>query len=374
MKKIAFVLSTHGLEYDDRIRKEVLTLSKHADVEIYLITPDNNEQVGTTSYGVKYYMFKLKIREWLPSGKFLILKAISFFLKVKKHLKDYDVVWVHDEEPCVIPLLYKHRRIVWDLHELPLRFEKYTFMKTILRRIEQRTFKILHANPFRKEYCFQKGLFRDRGKHAVLRNYPDEMFVSSNETDDKYGKFKRWLGGSDYVYLQGLQERRRLPIATIEAVLKAHELKAVVVGSFDKYAKTYLENEYGDMLHEKVFFCGRVDQLMTVKYIKNSKFSIVLYDIENPNFRYCEPNRMYQVVVFGKPVIVGRNEPMSDVVSKNGFGISLKTEGKDVDEIVEAINLLRLNYKTYLVNIKANKHKIMWAEQEHVLSDIISRL
>ncbi len=34
MKKIAFVLNTTGLEYDDRVRKEALTLSEIAQVKI----------------------------------------------------------------------------------------------------------------------------------------------------------------------------------------------------------------------------------------------------------------------------------------------------------------------------------------------------
>ena len=44
MKKIAIIIKTNSLEFDDRIRKVSLTLSKDADVKIFALLNDNVEK------------------------------------------------------------------------------------------------------------------------------------------------------------------------------------------------------------------------------------------------------------------------------------------------------------------------------------------
>ncbi len=84
-------------------------------------------------------------------------------------------------------------------------------------------------------------------------------------------------------------------------VMRQDGFKAVVVGNFQEEIKGKLSARYGDKLFQKVYFRGKVDQLAIPDYIKGSKLSIILYRITEPNNRYCEPNRMYQSIIFQKP-------------------------------------------------------------------------
>jgi hypothetical protein len=300
MKKIAFVVYTSGLEYDDRVRKEALTLSKDAQVKIFVLLTNNQDFEGVTSYGIPYKSFHLKTREKLPAAKHLLLKAIEFYWLVRKRLKDYDVVWVHDVEPFLVPLLLRKKKIVWDLHEIPDPFEKNKVMKKLFRFIEKKCMQLVHANNYRIDYLIKEGLIRKPEKHIAIRNFPDAQFEQSALEDEKYGEFKKWLGGADYIYLQGLTAKGRFSFQTIEAVMKENSIKAVVVGKFDAEAKEKLLELYGPRLYQRIFFRGRVDQLAIPVYIKGSLLSIILYDITVPNNRYCEPNRMYQSIIFQK--------------------------------------------------------------------------
>ena len=54
MKKIAIIIKTNSLEFDDRIRKVSLTLSKDADVKIFALLNDNVEKEDVTSYYICY--------------------------------------------------------------------------------------------------------------------------------------------------------------------------------------------------------------------------------------------------------------------------------------------------------------------------------
>ena len=123
-KKIAFVLRTVGLEYDDRVRKECITLARSADLTIFALFSNNREEEGITSYGIPYKSFHLVTREKLPSGKFLFFKALEFYFRVIRHLKGFDLIWAHEVYTVLFPLLAGKNKFIWDLHEIPAPFNR----------------------------------------------------------------------------------------------------------------------------------------------------------------------------------------------------------------------------------------------------------
>lgn len=370
MKKIAFVVNTARLEYDDRVRKEALTLSKNAQVKIFVVLENNKDLEGITTYGIPYKSFRLKTRDKLPSAKWLLVKAMEFYWRARRDLKGYEIVWVHEVGPCLFPLLLRKVRIVWDLHEIPEQFKKNRAMKKLFQFIEKKCTQLIHANNNRIDYLIRENLIKIPEKHTAIRNYPDTEFEQSVLTDEKYEEFNKWVGDSDYIYLQGLQGSVRYPLQTIEAVMRLDGFKAVVVGGFQDEVKGELSARYGDALFQKVYFRGKVDQLAIPDYIKGAKFSIILYSMIEPNNRYCEPNRMYQSIIFQKPVIVGCNEPMSDLVLKYGFGVALTGDGSNVVEISDAIHTLLNTYEVFFENTKKYKEQIVWSKQEQALQAI----
>jgi glycosyltransferase involved in cell wall biosynthesis len=209
-------------------------------------------------------------------------------------------------------------------------------------------------------------------KHFFIRNYPDDVFVNEYINDPDYKDFEKWLNGEDYIFLQGIHSSSRYPKQTIDSIMAVKNIKAVVLGPFNKDLQIKLFNKYGNVLYERIYFRGRIDLLMVPKYIANSKFSLIFYEPSSPTNRYCEPNRMYQALALGRPVIVGNNESMSEIVKNNNFGISLNGFGEDVNEITQAIELLMKNYRQFHDTVDKNKHQIMWSTQESIIEKIFN--
>lgn len=359
--KIAFVARTVGLEYDDRIRKECITLSAYADVNIFINFSDNRLEKGITSYGIPFQSFRLKTRDFLPSSKFLIIKAFEFYWVIKNELSEYDLIWAHEEYAFMFPLLLKKNYCIWDLHEIPFHFEK-GILKHVFKYIEKKSKKLIHANEYRIDYLKKIGLISNDGKHVYINNFPDYYFVESQLEDEKYADFITWLDGSPYAYVQGISVSRRYPFNTVDSIMRSAGLKGIVVGGIDPDALHHLENKYGVLLYQKVFFRGKVNQLQISKYLRNAEFSIVLYDTHTPNNLFCEPNRLYQSLALGVPVIVGHNKPMKDLVNKYHFGIVLSSDGREANEIVRKISEIRMNLNFYKQNIIENNKRIIWSE------------
>ena len=99
----------------------------------------------------------------------------------------------------------------------------------------------------------------------------------------------------------------------------------------------------------------------------------MFYKNSSPNSWYCEPNRLFQSVINKVPVVVGNNPPLKEYVEKNNCGVSVDTDGSNIDLILDGINQVLSERDSYVESI--SKHDIaLWSGQEDVIEDIIERL
>lgn len=374
--KIALVIKTDGLEYDDRVRKEILTIQKlfpNISFKIFVMLPENREYEGVTSYGIPYRVVYLKTRDKYPSAKKLLRKSYEFYKVIKDELKQYDAIWCGDQHCFMVTALAKNKRILWDLHEIPNRFMGNRFLEFFLKYIFYRCKVVLHANPQRCEYMARLGLISNIAKHFAIRNYPNFDDVDQ-EYDCIYRKFITWKNKRNCVYLQGLNNDGRAAYESVKTVLDTENLVAVVVGSFDTTTKERLVKEYGNILEKRVFFAGRIPQLKIPQYVKECITTMVFYKNTRPNNYYCEANRFYQSVILGLPVLVGCNPSMKELVEKYGLGVCIDNDGSSITMIKEGLGALLSKYDFYKENVMNNCHHLVWNQQEPVFRQIIETL
>lgn len=369
--KVAMLLYTQGLEYDDRIRKEILTLQKNIHnlrFKIYAVLPENEEKHGITDYGVEYYIPYLKSRDKYPSGKRTLLKAYDFYKTIKPLLKDFDVIWCADEEPFLFLLLSNNPKFVWDQHEIPERFIRNRLMRTLYKYLEKRCNLLYHANQPRIEYLLNMGLIHKPERHFAIRNYPENLESAIPTPDKIFKNFKKWLSDRKCIYIQGVSGKDRKCYETLTSILRTKDLCAVVVGGIDKSDLERVKTEFGTSIVDKrLYFTGKVPQKNTKLYIKESLISLVFYAMDLPNNIYCEPNRMFQSIMMGIPVIVGNNLSMKDIIDEYHVGISLDNDGSNIESINNAIDVILTHYDVYKTNVLKSRDKLCWDHQEKLL-------
>ena len=368
------ILHTNGIEYDDRIRKEMLTVMKlYPDIKFKIfaiIDGDSNvTSEGISDYGVEYCIPRLESRTKYKQGTHLLAKAYDFYKTVTPMLKDFDALWVANER-VVFFVALSRKPIIWDWHEILSEFMGNRIRKIILKYLLNRCKAIIHANPQRIEYIESIGALYNKKHHFSIRNYPS-FNEADKQTDEKFNNFKLWLGDDECVYLQGAGDSSRCGIESVRGIMAVDGLKAVVVGNFNKNMKKQLTDEFGEELEKRMFFTGMVRQQMTPHYIRCCKASLVLYRNTEPNNYYCEPNRMFQSIINECPVVVGCNPPMKELVEKYHFGVVLKGDGSNDEEITTGLKAAISNHKQIVDDIKKNKDKIQWDCQEDVFRRII---
>ena len=375
--KIALVLYTQGLDYDDRIRKEILSIQRlypNVRFKIFAVEPKNREEEGVTSYGVPYRIPYLKTRDKYAPSSHTLEKALDFYKAVRDELKAFDALWCADIETFPFVLLSKMKFILWDHHELPLAFVNKFYMRWLYRWMEHKCKIIIHANQPRLDYMSKMGLVSNRNKHFVLRNYPDFNEIDS-EYDDTYHSFVQWLGDDKCVYLQGLTGPARADVESIGAVLAVSDLKAVVVGNITENQMKGFEEKYGkEQLAERICFVGRQKQLKTPQYIRKCILSLVFYKKTSMNNWYCEPNRLFQNIINGNPVVVGSNPPMKELVDNYEVGVCADTDGSDQEKMVAAIHKVLNNMDEIKAKLASTQGQWLWDSQEGTIIEIMERL
>lgn len=375
--KVAIIRKTGSLENDDRIRKEFGTLTSlfpKVRFKVFMIKTDNSEEESVTSYGLPYKAVHIESREKYPGGSHLLTKSWEFYKRIKKDLKGYDFVWNSGDEPTPTLLFIFGKKLIWDLRELPMFFLRSSYKRLLLKYIFHKCCLLLHANQYRIDYLKQQGLISNPSKHVPVRNFPEFGAVDS-EYDSRYYEVKEWIGGRKCVYLQGLSNDSRAAVETISAVLNTPELCAIVLGGFYDKALDMLNRKYGsDIIKERICFAGNFKVLKVPQYMRLCQLSLVFYKNTTPNNYYCEANRLYQAIDEGLPVVVGSNPSMKAVVEGLGVGISIDTDGSDINKITEGLSELLANYGKYKSNIDKQGDEIKWDSQIPLLKSTFESL
>ena len=375
-KRIALVIKTEGLEFDDRVRKEILSVQRlypNIKFKIFAMLPSNKEAEGVTGYGVPYKSVFIPAREKYPSSTKIYLKGWQFYKAIKNDLKKFDAVWVANMDAFFVTTFVKTKHLLWDLHELPYQLFGSKWKRKLLKYTLHRCDVVVHANPQRAEYMKSINLIEDMTKHFALRNYPD--FADFDQTHDEvFRQFLAWKEDRKCVYLQGLNGDWRAAYESIAAVMRYKELIAVVVGGFDASIKEKLQNDFGQELNERIRFIGKIPQLKIPQYVEQCFMSLVFYKNIRPNNWYCEANRFYQAVVLGVPVVIGNNPSMRELVQTYSFGVSIDDDGRDIEKITAGIKELIENYEVYRQNVIAHRQLLAWDNQDNVVQEIINKL
>ena len=372
--KVALVLYTRGIDYDDRVRKEITsiqTLYPNVKFKIFAVEAKNREESGTTSYGVPYRIPYLSSREKYASGTHTLAKAWDFYKTIRKDLKQFDAIWCADPETFLFVLFICGKPILWDLHELPLALMGNPVKKCLLRFLEKKCKVMVHANEERLDYLSKIGFVRQRNKQFYLRNYPQFNEIDS-EYDETFKEFKEWKGDSKCVYLQGLQDEKRADLESIESVVAFPDLKGVVVGRILPEQMERFKAKVGEeVLKERFFFTGQIKQLKTPQYIRECFLSLVFYKNTSPNNWYCEPNRLFQSINNGIPVVVGNNPPMKELVEKYAVGVSADTDGSDIAKMISAMEKAIERMDQLKENLTSARNNWLWDTQEESIKRII---
>ncbi len=373
MGKTISVVLPDNINTASRASKEIQTLKMDGYIInlIYMPPAYAYEDMRNTNVS-KFIRIRLLSRNLPKKAFFLVIKLTEFFLQTFFSLVKQrpDVILCHDLLPLIPCFLYSKlffKKLIYDSHEIhreilnPLR--PIIFWNSIETYIINHSKITFITDYHRLKYMVEKaGIQSD--KITTLYNYP---YLGELKN---VGKRLANLNQSMHkVIYTGIIMPGRY-IDDIVRSIPYWQLNSdfyLIGDGGSEYINELNEIASGLGVSGRVHFLGAVKWDELVDFIDESAVAFAFYKDNCLNNYYCSPNKLYEALSSGTPVIGTKNPMILEVLDKLDFGICLDFKAINPKAIGEAVNSIILkNYsKDYKLKVKKQIiDKYSWESQE----------
>jgi glycosyltransferase involved in cell wall biosynthesis len=287
---------------------------------------------------------RITVKPWKGGPRKFIYFNFKLFWRLLKI--DLDIVHAHDLwvlPACALITLFKNKPLIYDAHEFAPGLEVFS-MRKISGKIWTATEKIFFGkvdalitiNPYHQK-LFRK-FYPKVPMVQVIYNFPAlRDCLPENEILDFQGR-------SAVVLYQGVfKENRGLRNAV-------SVMQAVTNGSLQFIGSGELEDELQVFvrkmgLNSRIQFRGEVNWMDLLKESGKVQAGLVLFLPKGLNYRFASPNKFFEYVAAGTPVIASALESFKDFNKMHEVAILVDPD--KIEEIAAAVNLLLTDEKMW---------------------------
>lgn len=360
---------------DSRVFKTSRTLLNSGYYVCVVALHDMALKEHETISGVSVHRIKLVSRAWSKHRLIQVLKIFEFIGRFVCRYRKFDVLHCNDLNGLFVGFCCKLTRpkiiIVYDSHEfaindvpnqsaLSIKLKK--MLEGFLIRFAHSVINVSDsiANEYSRLYNIPK-------PHLVL-NCP------AYHEQPKRNLFRENLGiradQTIFLYQGGLSKGRGIELL-LEAFSDLDTDKNVLVcmgyGPLEGLIQEKAQQQ------NTVFFHPAVSPDVLLNYTSSADYGILFYEDTCLNHRYCSPNKIFEYLMAGLPVLTSNLFEMKRLVETEGVGIV--AEENTVEGFRNAVEAsLVQDYDAIQKNVFAARKKYCWEEQEEVLKEIYHAL
>lgn len=334
-----------------RLKKTTLCF-ENGDAEIYRFGIPAMFGGGIKKNLFPLLAFQLSIYQWLK-------KNINSFDAI--HACDFDTAYTSSK----IARKYK-KKFVYDIFDYYV--DAFNVPSRIKALIEKKDHAIIN-NADAVIVCTEKRIEQIAGTnprklviiHNTPPNYDEKELGTLNMSKDKV----------KIVYV-GILDEGRLIKETAE-IVKSNFNYEYHIGGFGRLAPVLEEMS---IKYDNIFYYGKISYHQTLQLESNCDIMTALYNPKNPNNYYAAPNKFYEALMLGKPLIMIKNTGMDKIIEENKLGVVINNYSKkDLSQGIDAIVNKKQDWKKVSANMKnIYKIKYNWNEMELRLLELYSKI
>jgi len=262
-----------------------------------------------------------------------------------------------------IPLVYDSHEYFTGVPELQNR----PFVRWVWRSIERvilprLKYFITVSDPIAELYYYEYGIKGVTIRNCAVRSDKIEPY-SKSELGIDSGNLLLIMQGAGINIQRGSEE-------LLEAMHRVENVSLLIVGSGDvieKLKKMADETE----LSGRVSFIPKVPWSEMMRYTKSADAGLSLDKNTNLNYRFSLPNKLFDYISAGIPVIAGDLPEVTRIITENTCGVIIPEVNPD--EIGQAIRLLQSNRDLLSVlrqNAKTTSEIINWDIESQKVTEL----
>ena len=313
---------------------------------------------------------KLTSRSWPKYKPIQLLKYFEFVCRAFWRYQNVDVIHCNDLNTLPVGLLIKlvgkRVKVVYDCHEYETEmnglkgFEQKVkkIVEGLLIRFSDRVITV--SDSIADEYVRLYGI----AKPSLVLNCPPNQQIA------EYNIFRETFGIRKdqhiFLYQGGLSEGRGIEIL-LEAFEKVCSDKNVLVCMGYGPLKNLIE-EKSD-LSNNIYYHPAVSPQVLLKYTSSADYGIAYIEDTCLSYRYCLPNKIFEYMMAGLPVLVSNLYEMKRLVEAHQVGVV--TEENSVESFKQAVEMsINQNYRKTVENVIKAGEFFCWEAQEKVLKEV----
>lgn len=371
MKIVNLVLN--DFTNDSRVLKTSKTLSNAGyDVKVVALHNSGLEEKEVVE-NINVHRLKLATRD-LPKNKlFQLIKLLEFIIQFIIAYRKVDTIHCNDLDALLVGVLCKltHRKLhlIYDTHEfatndVPYESElskkiKYILECTLIRFSDQ---VITVSESIADAYSALYGLPKP---HVVL-NCP--RYVEQTQHNIFREKFGIRDDQTIFLYQGGLGPGRGIEIL-LEVFSEFTSDKHVLV--FMGYGVLEEEIVKKSAQSKTIYFHKAVTPSILLNYTSSADFGIIFYEDSCLNHRYCLPNKLFEYLMAGIPVIASSLLEIKRIIDSEGIGIVASDNTKKGFKEVVVLST-KLDFEFISSNVCKIRKDFCWEKQESILLDVYS--
>lgn len=364
-KNIIFLRST-SIKNDSRVLKEVGCLIKHGyNVKVLGWDRDeflkNNQSINFDNINIPIQVFRKKAE--YGSGIKNLIKLFQFQVWLLYNLwkirKNIDIIHSCDLDtalPARLISKFFKKKMVYDIfdyyidsHYVPNKMKKIV-ENTEINIINEADLTIICTEERREQIKKAKPK-----KCIVIYNTPkiDRNNIKQKVIKSSTDKLK-------IVYVGILQENRLLK--EIGEEIKKYPDFELHIGGFGQLQKYFSELSEN---YSNIFYYGQMKYEDVLNLEEDANLLFATYNPEILNHKYSAPNKLYEAMVLGKPIIVCKNTGIDELVKNENIGISISYDAKKFIEVIENLSENKELQKKLSDNAKRlYNEKYSWKQME----------
>lgn len=181
----------------------------------------------------------------------------------------------------------------------------------------------------------------EKRKEQIRKASPRKLYVIHNTPDsvqqmDTSFQVNGCTGKLKLVYV-GVLSRMRLLKEIVEVVSKMDDVE-MHIGGFGEY-EDWMQKAAEQ--YSNVFFYGKLQYSETLALEKQCDIMMAVYDPSIRNHKYAAPNKFYESIMLGKPIIMAYDTGHDDIITKNDIGILTEYSESGIRDAIYALEKRR---------------------------------
>lgn len=367
MKKVANVVLNDFIN-DSRVLKTTRSLLEFGYQSIVVAKHNRGlKELETLDGDVRIHRIRLVTRMWPKWKPIQILKYIEFTIKAFIAYRKYDIIHCNDLEALPIGVLIKFsgkgKKIVYDCHEHEAEVNGLKGVEKVARRWLEKAL-IRYADVV---ITVSDSIAKD---YSRLYNIPEPLLVMNCppfQEKEKLNLFREAFSirSDQFIFLyQGVLGKGRGIELLLEAFSGQSCDKNVLVfmgyGPLEERIKSHVERE------KLVFFHPAVSPDALLNYTGSADYGVAFIEDVSLSDRYCLPNKLFEYLMAGLPVLTSDLPEMKRFVETEEVGVV--AERNSVVGLKKALQITMDScYERLQKNVISVRRKYSWEAQEHNL-------